>query len=443
MLVIVFQAKFLPKRLVTFMENCQKRLLAACISLTFVQIANADESIRWNGYLNVVGGILKDAPRNDTTTEKQYPGHGTYEHQLTFDSQTSGALQATKVLDEKMYVTAQAYAEGSTNGYDANLKWFYLTYNPDDSSSFRVGRIGMPLYFYSDFLNVGFTYQWVSPPIESYQYDTSLTGIDYVYRGVSGNFEWTAETYFGAINQFIASLNGDVNTRNTTGLNLMTVYDGWLTLRVNGLSQKATLINDALNAEDILDGGLAQAQSQMGLPNDLVAAIRSEALPILQRKFDLDNVSVKYYGVFVKADFDSLSFATEWNRSDTPSYLLNYYDSWYVTGAYRINDVLFHLTYSTVESELAKEAVNDSNATLGGFTPDALGSYFASQIGANVAAASARKRHAVSAGVRIDTTANTALKFEVTQFEERETLPNENAGIGKNLLFRTALNVTF
>lgn len=101
------------------------------------------------------------------------------------------------------------------------------------------------------------------------------------------------------------------------------------------------------------------------------------------------------------------------------------------------------MTYSTVESELAKEAVNDSNATLGGFTPDALGSYFASQIGANVAAASARKRHAVSAGVRIDTTANTALKFEVTQFEERETLPNENAGIGKNLLFRTALNVTF
>lgn len=108
-----------------------------------------------------------------------------------------------------------------------------------------------------------------------------------------------------------------------------------------------------------------------------------------------------------------------------------------------MNDVLFHLTYSTVESELAKEVVDDSNATIGGFTPETLGGYFASQIGANVAVVSSRKHNAVSAGVRIDTTANTALKFKVTQFEEQETLPNESAGIGKNLLFRTALNVTF
>lgn len=313
--------------MVTFMKNCHKRLLAACISLAFVQIASADENIRWNGYLNVVSGVLKDATRNDTTTEKQYPGYGTYEHQFTFDSQISGALQSAKVLDEKISVTAQMYGEGNTNGYDANLKWLYLSYNPDDSSSFRIGRIGLPLYYYSDFLNVGFTYQWVSPPIESYQYDTSLTGIDYVYRGVYGNFEWTAETYAGAFDQFIPSVNAQTSTRNMVGVNVMAIYDGWLTFRLNGVSTKATLVNDAINSENIVDAGLAQAQSQMGLPDDLVAAIRSKALPILESKFNTENLGVKYYGVFVKADFESLYFISEWYRADTPTYLLNCYNS--------------------------------------------------------------------------------------------------------------------
>ena len=98
-------------------------MLSAAITATLSVGAQAEPAgIEWNGFLNVVGGILKEEPVKDFTDTKQTPGYQNYESDFTFEPQTSAGLQAKKQLDEQTSVTMQLYSEGDIDGYQAKLK---------------------------------------------------------------------------------------------------------------------------------------------------------------------------------------------------------------------------------------------------------------------------------------------------------------------------------
>lgn len=427
---------------VVSMKN-KTSLIAVCLVFFASTQCLADDGLRWNGYMNVVGGILKDEPRNDTTSEKQYPGYGLYTDELSFDAYTSGAVQVTKMLDEKMSATSQIYAEAGNNNYEARMKWLYLTYNMNDTSTFRIGRIGTPFYSFSDYINLGMSYHWVTPPVEFYQFDTSLVGVDYIYRNTLGeDGEWSAEIFSGSFDDPIPALNGRGIAKNVIGLVLTGSTGGWLTLRTILGHANASLEIDGLTADGAVDAGLAQAEAQFGLTDELANSIRTEALPSVTQKLDLEFIG-KYYGFMARTDLENWLLIAEWSRTDTSSYLLNYYDERYVTGAYTLDDLVLHLTYAEVKTNLSEDARIDSASQLAGFTPTAIADYLSRQIGAGAAAAAGQNRRSLSAGVRINLSRNTALKFDITRFEEEASLPTETAGIGDNLLFSSAFNVSF
>lgn len=407
------------------------KLLAASVALTCVQIANADDDIRWNGYLNVVGGILKDQPLSDDSGQDQHPGYGSYEDNFTFDPETSAALQASKRLDDKTQVTAQIYAEGSGDGaYSAKMKWLYLTYDPTDTSSFRIGKLASPFYFFSDFIRVGMAYNWVSPPSEIYLGDLATTGVDYIYRDFLGDeIEYSLEAMVG--NNKSSVEGAVIDSNNQATLVVSGTMSGWLTLRLAYTSATSTLTIDALDADTLVDEQLGGV-----LPEDT----RDEVKVLLAEKLDLNELKVSYITTGLKMDLDPWQVIAEYSRSSTDSYLTGGTDAWYVCGGYRFDWGVIQLTYADSDPELDDDAKDDLDLQLGAVP---LPEYVAAQLGTNISGATLSTRHSISAGVRVNTSRNTALKFEITKLEEEATIPDEERGIGDNLLFRTALNVTF
>jgi len=114
-----------------------------------------ENDIKWSGYLNLVGGMLKDKP-SEADEEKQYPGYGSYENRFTAMEDSMIALQASKPLNDQLSITGQLVARGKgQDAYATNVEWAYVTYQIDDSSSLRAGRMRQSTFFYSDFVDVG------------------------------------------------------------------------------------------------------------------------------------------------------------------------------------------------------------------------------------------------------------------------------------------------
>lgn len=423
------------------------------LGLATPALSHADDSgIVWNGFLNIVGGALKEEPVESFGDERQVPTYMAYDSHFSFDKQTSGGLQAQKRLDEKTSVTMQVFAQGDTEGYEANLKWLYLTYEPTLNSSFRLGRIGAPVYYYSDYLNVGYAYHWVSPPESVYPFDSSFTGINYVYQNTWGIFDWSGELMLGGSNDYFPIIGARVITRNTRGATLNVSTGDWLHFRAMALRTDGSFEVDALSPENldtIIDMGVEAAFDAGDVPDDIRPLIKPAYVESTQAQLDngaldLDDFPVTYGDLALVAETERWLLMTEIITVRTDAYLYNDVISKFVTGGVRMGDAMLHLTWTEGRANPNDDIYADRrNTTPASDSPDAVGSVVASQIRAQLASAFLRNGESVSLGVRFETSPNTALKFEITRFEERPSFDGDTFGVGKNTLFRTALNATF
>lgn len=77
----------------------------------------------------------------------------------------------------------------------------YLSYRVTDQLTWRAGRMRVPFFLYSDFVNVGFAYPWVTPPFEVYSSPfNNLDGLDVVYRTSFGTIDALFQAYVGSDN---------------------------------------------------------------------------------------------------------------------------------------------------------------------------------------------------------------------------------------------------
>ncbi|MDZ7924412.1 MAG: hypothetical protein U5M23_10170 [Marinagarivorans sp.] len=153
--------------------------------------------IQFNGFLSAVGGKALDSPING------------YEKDITFNNDSLFGLQARADISEKLSVTGQIVSLGE-NDFATELAWGYIAYKANNNLTLRMGRFRIPLYYYSDFLDVAYAYPWVSPSDDVYNLQLdNINGMDAIYK-------WTA---FNAINvelqAYYGAINGDYKVNNT------------------------------------------------------------------------------------------------------------------------------------------------------------------------------------------------------------------------------------
>jgi len=168
------------------MSLSKKTLLALTLAgATGLTHAN---DLQINGFMSVGVGML-------STDDIAVSGFDT---DANFSTDTVIALQISKQINEKTSATTQLVSRGS-EAYDTNAAWAYVSYAIDSDTDVRAGRLRTPFFYYSDFLEVGYAYNWVRPPEEVYRLDafSSVNGIDLTHRFTMGSTDGSLQTYFG------------------------------------------------------------------------------------------------------------------------------------------------------------------------------------------------------------------------------------------------------
>jgi predicted porin len=79
-----------------------------------------------------------------------------------------------------------------------NVQWAYASFAPSKSWEFQLGRKRIPLYFYSDFQDIGASYPWISVPPELYGWEaTNYNGASVRYKRAVGDANLSASLFTG------------------------------------------------------------------------------------------------------------------------------------------------------------------------------------------------------------------------------------------------------
>ena len=312
-------------------------------------------------------------------------------------------LQFSAPINEKITATGQLLAKGN-NAYNVEAEWAYLTYSATDSIDVRVGRLRSPFYPYSDFLDVGYAYPWITPPDTVYRFSFStVEGLDLLYRGYAGSWDYTAQVYYGRLTDEL-TLGGegvDADLSNFGGANISFNRD-WLTLRAS--YNRADFDIDSPAALDELLFALSDPTSPAaplpGFPfNDVIAALAME-----------DEVG-QFLGVSAQIDYNDWLLNAEYTELLVDDQSLISDDSaYYVMFGRRFDEITLHATYSAAESDIDESIVESIPAGPG----DSLRASVLSAIPNT-------DTEVITLGVRYDFAPATAFKFEVSDIQFNTT----------------------
>lgn len=204
-----------------------KYFLAACIGAAALLTglpSQAQDKIEWSGFGNIAAGMT-------TGSDDQLFG---YDNDLDFNPETLFALQAKASLSDKLTVTTQLMSRGSDD-FDLGVEWAYLQYQLSDSTSVNMGKLRLPLYIYSDSLDVGYSYHWLRTPQSVYRvaFD-NYTGVSVQHNAFVGDFIFNTQVIAGTVKDDVEAGGSNLSQaelNNLIGFNASAIYNN-LTMRI-------------------------------------------------------------------------------------------------------------------------------------------------------------------------------------------------------------------
>ena len=187
-----------------------------------------------------------------------FPKTGIYDPDLSMGPDTSLGLQLSSYFTNDFSLIAQVAVHGARD-YEPDLEWLYLNYYLTPELSVQAGRKRLPLYYYSDYFDVGYAYYWIRPPPDVYTYQiTNYNGVSLLYETALGQWDTSLSLYFGSEESDDNDLLGllfdarvDESWKNMVGI-VGTAANDWLEVRLThmqGLIDRqisgVTVINDA------------------------------------------------------------------------------------------------------------------------------------------------------------------------------------------------------
>jgi hypothetical protein len=382
-------------------NNICQRCIAACIGLIASSWVIGAE-VQIDGFASVVTGkttrhkALPDIPpvppfysgetNRNSIFYADFANAGIYDNQLSFFPDSNMALQFMTDMGDGLSATAQVNAVGA-NRFDASLSWAYITYKLQPNLSLQVGQQRMPLYFYSDSLDVGYSYHWIRPPIEVYNSSlANFIGVNLLYQDVVADIPVRVQLWGGESEGFDPYIGVKQSYKNLTGLTVDAEYQ-WFTFQA--------MYGQTKYGEEGATSTVNGITLDQGLKNGVPSSMGGLAL-----RFDYDKLFV-------------MSEASYW-RSSEPFWTDmggvggTHGGGWYIGTGYSIGKFTPHMTYGSIL------VVSDSSASIfqGYATKDQL-----------------MTNRALTVGVRWDFHPTSALKVEYyTSKDQSDDLIKLGAG---------------
>lgn len=374
----------------------QSKLLLILLTGLFA-MSQASAEVQINGFASVVTGIDLEDDGNPTND---------------YGSRTADNLQESKValqwsadLDDGMRFVGQTMARGdASSGFVLTYDWAYFDFNVGDAGKLKVGRLRIPFYKYSDYLDVGYAYHWITPPESMYSLAFSnMDGIGYQQNFNTGSMDHSVNAVLGRY-QGSLQLGGIDSPGNLENL---------ITINYSASIGSHEFYAAYAQADVYIESAAATALSALATdPNDVL--------------FNGDLGT--FFGVGYKGSYGDLGVFAEYSQVAVKDSVLQDSVGAYAGISYNLGDYIYHVTYE-METDEGKDYTNPTlNAAA-----KALGNR-----------SSDGDSNTITFGARKDIGASTALKFEVSSYtEDRIQTAGAPSSEEKALLLKVAIDTMF
>lgn len=156
-------------------------------------------------------------------------------------------LQMTTRASDKLSATLHLLSKKNmNNNFNPRVEWAYGKYEINPDLSVRAGRLALPGFMLSDYLNVGYSMTTVRAPVEVYAQlpISNFNGVDAIWRTQMGGIGLTLQPFAGR-SGIHARFSDAEGTRahgdaSLYGMNLVGQWDDW-TMRVGRINADVTI----------------------------------------------------------------------------------------------------------------------------------------------------------------------------------------------------------
>jgi hypothetical protein len=312
-------------------------------SLVILLVSPTMADVKFSGFGSIVAGqTLND---NEILTADFYDV-GLYKNTLTFKAESVLGLQMTADIAPDLKATGQIVAKG-TDEFKPDLDWYYLTYKASDDLTLMAGRRSLPMYYYSEFSEVGYAYPWIRPPSNLYWWQITQ------FNGIHASVDFSTEDYSNSITAFYGNEYSTNNkemlyyaklgSRQLNNLPIVNVEEIWTDIA----GFNVNIIGDAFDVRLVY---FRNNRKRIDTNTAGDRAARASASGFSQQFFgiggnvNIDNLTIIYDANYVKYD-DAVGTVF-------PTYL--------ISAVYNVDQYQPYVTYSKAD-HWQTESVNEKN----------------------------------------------------------------------------------
>lgn len=169
----------------------------------FAQETGSDFKV--TGFVSVVGGKVVSGDKDGVSilSEKcpcytaDWGNAGVYRDNFSLKPESRAGIQLNYKPTTDLSLVGQIVVRGTDS--TPNIQWAYGGYKFNKHWELQLGRKRVPLYYYSDFQDIGLSYPWVSPPPELYGWEvTNYNGGSLRYTDSFGDTNVSASLFSGS-----------------------------------------------------------------------------------------------------------------------------------------------------------------------------------------------------------------------------------------------------
>lgn len=237
-------------------------------------------------------------------------------------------MQGAYKFNSDFSATVLAVAQHNPNdSYYPRVQAAYVAYKITPSFELRAGRLPLPAYMLSDYLNVNYSLISVRGPDEVYSSlaFTTIDGADALWRTKVGNANLTVQPVIGRARARMTTGNSHADT---AGINVVGEIGNW-TLRAGYLGAKVTL--------------------DVGPVNQLIDALNSFGVTNIAQRLSYKDQRSSFAGLGLAYDNGTLVLQSEYTQRRAHAFVPDT-DAWYVLGGYRIGEFTPYATLASLKT---------------------------------------------------------------------------------------------
>lgn len=277
-----------------------------------------------------------------------------YDGEWSFDSDTVIGLQLVAHPLDRISFTGQVVARGynfdsDQSSFEPELEWAFASIDLYEYGRLRLGRLRTPYQYFSESLEVGYSYVWVRPPVDVYAFAfdpfTHYEGVDYSFNLYPQDFNLELKALYGETKG-----NYLINTIDISRMLGVSATGSWdnFVIRYGFIDHDLSVYSDLYKP---LISALEQASLSLPFANDL---------DLVADRLTIDNGTMPYHNLTLDWRLGKWNFIAEGLIAKPPKKgLLSYINAWYLSLSHELGQYTPYLTVGSFDFKLENQVFQE------------------------------------------------------------------------------------